>query len=386
MSLEMTKVPRPRSLWVTFVNCWKCSIRDKFIFIFIQSQTSKIVEEESEPKKGKHEKSEPKEGEQEEGGDNEEEEAENEEEENEDSEEGDSDEDSEEEESKGKKKKGTSKIESEEEVEIKEEAGKFSTHPEEIPTRSRTIASPVVGDTQRSAQMITRPEVRKPQPKWLFDTPISKSSEVSAKVESQKYDFTHISTSTAFPSWTVAKIVGTRPTHHPADVSPSDTRMAHHPKWFFNTAKEKSSDRSTKIESPKPTAIFEIPTRKAAATPIPTWPSITTVKPAASVASNKPVDLSSHSDNRKSNSQWFFTTASKPSDGFAKKESFRPAAIEIPTRNKPVAYQATSSWATQSSRPVAPVEIKVPIYKPVEVSPPTPPRKTYPRWFFNIKD
>jgi hypothetical protein len=231
----------------------------------------------------------------------------------------------------------------------------------------------------------------------LFDTPVPKSPEVLAEVESPKFDFTKISTSAAVQvsssSRPVAKSIEPRPTHHSTEISSSDTRKPHHPKWFFNTAKENSSDRSTKIESPKPTAIFESQTRKAAAIQIPTWPSITTMKPAASVASNIPVEFS-HSDKRKSHSQWFFTPTSKSSsDGFAKKESnAKPAVIEIPTkivtensRNRPAAYQTNPSW-TQSSRPIASVEIKVPHYKPVEVSSPSPPRKTYPRWFFNIRD
>ncbi|XP_046446416.1 neurofilament medium polypeptide-like [Daphnia pulex] len=363
------------------------------------TESSTAEDEKNEKKKIKHEKSEPiKEGEPEE-----EDEGENEEEENEESEEGDSDEDSEEEESKGKERKKT-KIESEEEGtdHHKEDAGKikFPKHqpPAEIPTRSRTFVAPAA-----AASPVAQPDKTR-EPKWYFNSPNSQSTDVQpkAKVESPKFDFTETSTRAAVHHqvWSssarpVAKSVAveTRPaTTRPTDVTPSDTRKPHHPKWFFNTAKEKSSaaDGSTKIESPKPTAIFEIPTRKAAAAAIsiPSWPpSITTAKPASPVvASNEPADFS-HSDNRRSHSHWYFNTPSKPSDGFAKKESnSKPAAIEIPTRNgRPAgsSHHATQHpWTPSSSNwPVA----SVPVYKPVlEVTPP-PPRKQYPRWFFNIK-
>ncbi|EFX79827.1 hypothetical protein DAPPUDRAFT_304384 [Daphnia pulex] len=370
------------------------------------TESSTAEDENNEKKKMKHDKSEPiKEGEPEE-----EEEGENEEEENEESEEGDSDEDSEEEESKGKERKNKTKIESEEEGtdHRKEDAGKmkFPKHqpPAQVPTRSRTFATPAAA----AASPVAQPDKTHREPKWFFNSPNSKSTDVlvvpKAKVESPKFDFTETSTRAAVHHqvWSssarpVAKSVAveTRPaTTRPTDVTPSDTRKPHHPKWFFNTAKEKSSaaDGSTKIESHKPTAIFEIPTRKAAAAAaisIPSWPSsITTAKPALpAVASNEPADFS-HSDNRRSHSHWYFNTPSKPSaDGFAKKESnTKPAAIGIPTRNgRPDAgssHHATHPWTPSSSNwPVA----SVPVYKPVlEVTPP-PPRKQYPRWFFNIK-
>lgn len=283
---------------------------------------------------------------------------------------------------------------------------KFPKHqppPAEVPTRSRTFVAPA------AASPVAQPDKTR-EPKWYFNSPSnSQSTDVlppkANKVESPKLNFTETSTRAAVHHqvWSssarpVAKSVAveTRPaTTRPTDVTPSDTRKPHHPKWFFNTAKEKSSaaDGSTKIESPKPTAIFEIATRKAAAAAaisIPSWPpSITTAKPASAVlASNEPADFS-HSDNRRSHSHWYFNTPSKPSaDGFAKKESntSKPAAIEIPTRNgRPAGSShrhATHPWTPSSSNwPVA----SVPVYKPaLEVTPP-PPRKQYPRWFFNIK-